>query len=256
MRGMGKRAILVIVMILNWAMLPGCDVFWLPPVPTDDEWQRGLVVLYPGDFNSDFEMAGFYNGLRAGGVDQAIEISHWSAPMESCFERDKFWEDFPGWAEQEARRLADYQVNHPGAPVTLLGFSGGGLAAIKVAEQMPPGTMVDRVLLLSAGVSPDYDLTAMLEKVRDRVIVYWSPREAQLGALLLQWLGTVDGNFEEAAAISGFSHVDEKLVQIEWSEEMAAFGNYGDHLDYFMNVPWISEYVASWVAPSAPPAQP
>ncbi len=238
------------VMLLSVLLLPtGCEV-WIPPALTAEELDRGLVVMYPGDFNSTSEMIGLYTGLREGGVDQAIEISKWSPPMESCYAREEFWEKFPAWAAEEAERLAAYQQAHPGAPVTLLGFSGGGMAAIVVAEHMPEGTAVDRVLLLSVGVSPDYDLLPMLENVRDRVIVYWSPREAGWGSLLLQWLGTVDGSFEAAAAISGFSTVHEKLIQVEWTPEMSELGNHGDHLDYFMNIPWISEYAASWIAPS------
>ena len=206
--------------------------------------------MYPGDFNSSSEMIGFYTGLRDAGVDQAIEISRWAQPVEASWAREQFWEKFPAWAEGEAARLAEYQAAHPGSPLTLLSYSGGAMAAIMAAERMPAGTAVDRVVLLSPGVSPDYDLTRMLANVRDQAIVYWSPKEAQVGGLLLQWCGTVDGNFTDAAGISGFKGTYDKLLQVEWQPEMSTLGNNGDHLDYFLSVPWIREYVGSWVAPN------
>ncbi|HVP10996.1 MAG TPA: hypothetical protein VMV94_07390 [Phycisphaerae bacterium] len=236
------------------AISAGCEV-WAPPTPTDAERSRGLIVMYPGDDGGSTEMVGFYTGLREAGVDQAIESIRWTLPMETALFRIPFWMRFPAWAQQEAQRIATYQATYPGAPVTLLGFSGGGMVAIVVAEQMPGDAMVDRVLLLSPGVSPDYDLKPMLAKVRDRVIVYWSPKEAQLGGALLLLMGTVDGNYTAAAAISGFNQTAPKLEQVEWSEEMTAFGNNGDHTDYFWNIPWIREYVAKWVAQPAQPPQ-
>lgn len=244
---------LLSVALASFISLAGCEV-WAPPPPTDAERSRGLIVMYPGDDGGSTEMIGFYTGLREAGVEQAIECTRWTLPFESTLLRDAFWFRFPAWAKQEAERLALYQRAHPGAPVTLLGFSGGGMAAIMVAEQMPAGSAVDRVLLLSPGVSPDYDLRPMLANVRDRCIVYWSPKEAQLGGALLQFMGTVDGNYTDAAAISSFNLTDPKLEQVEWTEEMAAYGNNGDHIDYFWNIPWIREYLANWVAPPAQPS--
>lgn len=254
MRFFRNRSIFCTAAFAALVILAGCEV-WAPPVPTDAERSRGLIVMYPGNDGGSTEMIGFYTGLREAGIDQAIESTRWTLPLESTVSRDIFWLRFPAWAKQEAERLALYQLTHPSTPVTLLGFSSGGMAAIQVAEQMPWGTAVDRVLLLSPGVSPDYDLRPMLEKVRDRVIVYWSPREAGLGGALLSFMGTVDGNYTTAAAISGFNQEHEKLEQIEWSEDMASLGNYGDHIDYFWNIPWIREYVAKWIAPAAQPPQ-
>jgi pimeloyl-ACP methyl ester carboxylesterase len=204
--------------------------------------------MYPGDFNTTSEMVGFYTGIRDAGLQQAVEVVQWSLPAEPSWGNEEFWQKFPGWAEQEAGRIAEYEAAYPGAPVTLLGFSGGCMAAILVAEKMPQGSAVDAVIMLSPGVSPDYDLTKMLANVRQRAVVYWSRAESQFGRLLLQWAGTVDGNFGQAAGLSGFTGSYQKLVQIEWQPDMADLGNKGDHLDYFLAVPWIREYVASWVA--------
>ena len=118
--------------------------------------------------------------------------------------------------------------------------------AIIVTEAMPVGSEIDRVVLLSPGVSRDYDLTPMLENTAEQAIVYWSPFE-QFTIDLVALLGTADGAFQEPAAAFGFATEHEKLLQIEWQPEMAELGNYGDHLDYFLSLPWISEYVASWV---------
>ena len=228
----------------------GCDV-WHPPPPTPEELDRGLVVMYPGTTNTCTEMIGFYTGLRDANVDQAIEVVPWGLANEPTWAHEEFWSKFPTWAENEAARLAAYKSAHPGAPVTLLGWSAGAMTAIQVTEHVPDGVEVDSVILLSPGVSPDYDLTRMLEKVSGRAVVYWSPKENNLGLLLLKLVGTVDGNFDEAVSFAGFrgSYDRRKFAEVPWQPEMASLGNNGDHLDYFLAIPWIREYVAAWVAP-------
>ena len=68
-------------------------------------------------------------------------------------------------------------------------------------------------------------------------------------------MGTVDADYLDAAAISGFRQTDPKLEQIEWTEDMAALGNNGDHVDYFYNLPWIEKYLPNWIAPAAQAAE-
>ncbi len=226
--------------------LPGCGL-WQAPVPTAEELDAGLVVLYPGASNSHSEAMGCYQGLRTAGCDQAIEIVPWSRPLEQWWAPVGFFDTVRGWAKTEAERLAAYRAEHPAVPVTLIGGSSGAMIAILVTEQMPAGTAIDRVLLMSPGVSRYYDLDPMLKNTVEWAVVYWSPVDSfALG--LARLFGTIDGEFEEPAAAFGFAGVHEKLMQFSWDPEMSRYGNYGDHLDPLFLVPWIRDFVAPWIA--------
>jgi hypothetical protein len=236
----GRAAIAVCVL---WCV-GACDV-WTPPLPTDEELDRGLVVMYPGSTNTTTELLEFDEGFRAAGIDCAIQIVKWALPMEHFFVPG-YVESHRAWAASEAGRIAEYQDAHPGAPVRLLGFSGGSMAAIMVSEAMPPGHFVDRSVLMSPPVSSQYDLSGMLDHTREEVVVYWSSRD-EFTPLLIEAYGTVDGVFSHPAATEGFAMSDPKLRQISWDPSMEAYGNAGDHLDYFWNAPWIRDYVALWL---------
>ncbi|RIK65218.1 MAG: hypothetical protein DCC65_12895 [Planctomycetota bacterium] len=242
-----------VVTIFLLAIGAGCDV-WAPPAPTPAEYDRGLVVMYPGSTNTRSEMTGFHTGLRDAGIDQAIEVVPWALPFVRYVLPGTFLTDQRPWARAEAMRISAYRGTHPGVAVTLLGFSGGAMMAIMVAEELPEGIGVDSVILLSAGVSSGYDLTAMLEKSTGGAFVYFSPRE-EFALWLAQTFGTVDGDFQRPAAVFGFDMTHPGLTQLSWDAAMQAeFGNNGDHFDYFLNPAWIARHVAPWVAP-APPGQ-
>lgn len=224
----------------------GCEV-WSPPIPSFDEYGRGLIVMYPGSFNTTSEMSVFYSALREAGVDQAIEVIKWSEAGEHFLNPSGFLDSYRPRARSEAARIAAYQAGHPGMPVTLLGFSGGAMAAIVVTEEMPPDQKIDCVILLSPGVSSTYDLNAMLEKTKEGAVAYWSPHEA-FTIWLAGLLGTVDGVFERPAGAFGFVTQNPKLRQVEWDSSMLAYGNDGEHLSYLLNGTWIRTFVAPWIA--------
>ncbi|HWL95396.1 MAG TPA: hypothetical protein VNT79_17890 [Phycisphaerae bacterium] len=223
-----------------------CDV-WEPPAPTADELNRGLIVLYPGALNTRSEMLGFYSGLRAAGIDQAIEVRPWAPPLLNFFIPTEFLEYERPWAREEAARLAAHRAANPGSPVTLLGFSGGAMVCVLVGEEMPAGEQIDRIILMSPGISTAYDLTRMLENTTDGAYVYWSAKDTVIN-FTTHWLGTLDGVFGPAAAAFGFEMEHPKLRQVSWSPALALFGNNGEHNDYAFSVEWIREFVAPWVA--------
>ena len=68
-------------------------------------------------------------------------------------------------AEELAGEIRRIKAIDPDRPVYLVGKSGGTGLALATAELLPPQTL-ERVILLSAAVSPTYDLRRALEAKR------------------------------------------------------------------------------------------
>ncbi|MBI5764717.1 MAG: hypothetical protein HZA51_14470 [Planctomycetes bacterium] len=232
------RIMLLAVVILT----TGCEL-WRPPATTPDELSKGLVVMYPGALNSTTEMAGVYDGLREAGVDHAIEVVPWEGPGANFLMPTTFLASQRPWAKAEANRIIQYSADHPGSPVTLLGFSGGAMMCILVAEEMPEDKSVDWIIMLGPGVSPAYDLDPMLSRTSRGAVVYWSPIDL-LSSQITVALGTLDGVFGPSAATYGFTSKNTKLIQIEWSSANSQYGNDGGHTSYISSASWIRDFVA------------
>jgi pimeloyl-ACP methyl ester carboxylesterase len=223
-------------------LFAGCDL-WRPPPPTPEQLNQGLVVMYPGVVNTTTEMASVYAGLRDAGNEQAIEVVPWEMPFANFLMPTEFLASQRPWAKDEASRIAQYSAEHPGSPVTLLGFSGGAMMCILVAEEMPENTSVDWIIMMAPGVSPSYDLNPMLERTNRGAVVYWSAIDSFCSQITVS-LGTLDGVFGPSAASFGFTTKSLKLTQIEWSSAFSQAGNDGGHTGSIASSSWIRDFVA------------
>ncbi len=231
-----------LVLSAAFILVSGCEL-WRPPMATPEELNKGLVVMYPGALNTTTEMVGVHEGLRDAGIDHAIEVVQWGMPLANFLIPTTFLAAQRPWAKIEANRIARYSAEHPGSPVTLLGFSGGAMMCILVAEAMPENTSVDWVIMLGPGVSPTYDLDPMLKCTTRGAVVYWSPIDF-LSSQVTVALGTLDGVFGPSAATFGFTARNAKLTQIEWSSANLQNGNDGGHTGYISSASWIRDFVA------------
>jgi len=233
--------------LIGLLIAAGCEL-WAPPPAGEAELSRGLVVMYPGSFSTTTEMEGFYNGLRAGGVEMALQVRRWEPFLEHIIEPVYAVERTRARARYEAKRLAEYRRQYADCPITLLGYSGGCLMAILVTEEMPEGVLVDRVILMSAAVSRHYDLTRMLDNTRLGAVHYWSPREDFTRRVAADF-GLADGSRDDPASADSFDTIDERLTQISWRPEWKSYGYNGEHWEYLFNVEWIRDFVAPWTVP-------
>jgi len=109
--------------------------------------------------------------------------------------------------EAKSRALADEVLalkrEDPLRPVWIISHSGGVGVAVRAAEMVPPETL-ERVVLLSAALSPTYDLRQALEGCRRGIVSYHSEHDR----LILGWgtsrFGTVDRAYEPSAGCVGF----------------------------------------------------
>ncbi len=195
--------------------------------------QSGLLSAgYPGDFTTFIWNTGF--GVA---VDQSASVE---------YKRKQ--------AKNLARRIATYAKDHPGRPVHLTALSAGTAVAVFTLEALPEDRPVDTVVLLGSSISSHYDLTDALRRVRNRLYVFTSDRDAVLG-VAVSVAGTADRQFCGAcsAGLRGFhlpvNATDEtkrlyaKIDNIAWRPEFAGAGNHGGHTDA-VNPMFVRQYVA------------
>jgi pimeloyl-ACP methyl ester carboxylesterase len=129
----------------------------------------------------------------------------------------------------KASELADairaVKTADPGRPVYLLGHSAGAAVSLAAAEQLPPGTL-ERVVLLAAAVSPDYDLRSALRATRSGIVTFNSTYDLFFLGWGTNQFGTADRVYGPAAGLGGFrvpADLDEegrvlygKLRQVQW----------------------------------------
>lgn len=140
-------------------------------------------------------------------------------------------------AEELAQQIIDYQATHPDSPIYLVGKSTGAMIVLLASERLPIGS-VERIILLSAAVSPGYDLRPALRTARLEIVSFHSPFDIPV----LHWgtsiVGTADRYYSTSAGLLGFTvpasttndNLDyERLKQIEWSPSKACYGHLGGH---------------------------
>jgi hypothetical protein len=141
-------------------------------------------------------------------------------------------------AAELAALIAEFKACEPDRPVYLLAKSGGAGLALLAAERLPPGTL-ERIILLSAAVSPGYDLCGALRATRGEIVSFYSRHDR----VILGWgtsrFGTIDRVRGPGAGLTGFvppPDLDEeerglyrRLVQIHWKPSMLLQGYAGMH---------------------------
>jgi pimeloyl-ACP methyl ester carboxylesterase len=201
-----------------------------------------LVILLPGVESGNWQLAGVVGGLKEAGVTQEIEIIPWGKwPFGSLDNLTNHSANLER-ARGIAKRIAAHRESHPHATISLIGYSGGGGIAMMVAEALPPGVLLDRLILVAAAISPDYDTSKALAHIRRDIVNFYSEKDWFILGWGTQTFGTIDRKNTESAGRRGF--IDEegrrrsspKLTQIGWSGAWVRHGHWGGHIGWLS--PW------------------
>jgi pimeloyl-ACP methyl ester carboxylesterase len=151
-----------------------------------------------------------------------------------------------------AQHITEFRREHPDVRLSIVALSGGAAIAVFTLEALPDEITIDRLVLLSGAVSPEYDLTQAWAHVERDVVNYHSPRDR----LILDWgttvFGTGDRVHSAAAGNAGFDTTRacptgcDKMVQIEWHEGLRALGNRGTHVGSVAG-DFVRECVVEWL---------
>src|SRR5262249_18266145 len=107
-------------------------------------------------------------------------------------------------AHKIATEVVDYARAHPGLPIQLVGYSGGGGLAIMVAEALPEWVRLRNIVLVHAAISRDYNLCKAMSHVDGRMINIRSSSDALVLGMGTTVCGNMDGGKGAAAGKDGF----------------------------------------------------
>jgi pimeloyl-ACP methyl ester carboxylesterase len=160
-------------------------------------------------------------------------------------------------ADELAGEIRKIKHQQPDRPIYLIGKSGGAGIVLAAAEKLPPDSL-ERIILLSAAVSPSYDLRPALRATWGEIVSFYSENDQ----FVLGWgtthFGTIDRYYGPSAGLHGFvlpaklSAEDQllyrRLIQIPWTSAMIMEGYFGAHSGTSMPS-FVGWEVAPWLRP-------
>lgn len=201
----------------------------------------GLTFVLPGIESESVFTYGICDGLLAGGLRSAIRVFNWGLPFPGGFLGNLTRLDRNRRRGVDlAKQIMAYQDEYPGRPVRIIGHSGGCGVAVFAAEALPAERSVHSLVLLSGALSPMYDLSRALARVRRGILATYSHKDH----LVLGWgtrlFGTTDRRFCPASGCVGFQvprdgeadgELYRKLTQIQWHPGMIKeCSHWGGHI--------------------------
>lgn len=208
---MNRSLTVTAVWLIAGISLVGCGRADMNPgFVSEERADHGLVVILPGIEGESAANRDIRQGLRDGGVPYALVICRWGSYLPGSGGLVVNQTDVEGnrrKAAELAQRIVQYQQKRPGRPIFIIGHSAGGAVAVFTLEalgRIPDAKPLDGVLLLSASISSDYDLTDALNMTRRGLANVWNPEDHLLneGTAIF---GNVDGKKGPSAGRTGFT---------------------------------------------------
>ena len=194
-----RRILLTLLIVPILTMLSGCairrDVVPLNPKP--------LLVHLPGIAGDMPIERSYMSALKVGGFDADVRLYDWTGD-NWWFQALRAYDDNRQAARHLAEELTTFARANPDRPIFISSDSGGAGPAVWALEALPADVMVQSVVLICPALSPDYDLSGALMRVRGQMLAFHSPRDAfVLGWGTSTW-GTIDRKRVAAAGYGGF----------------------------------------------------
>jgi pimeloyl-ACP methyl ester carboxylesterase len=231
-----------------------------PPPPTPVEpapVKPGVVYVVGGVGGMDILGMSAQWALPRAGVPHVIRNFVWTHGFGRLFKDLQDTRHLLAKAEELARDIRRLKAEDPDRPVYVVGKSGGTGLVLAAAEMLPPNTL-ERIVLLSAAVSPGYDLRRALKATRGQIVSFYSDYDL----LILGWgtsqFGTVDRVYGPSAGLrrfsvpTGLSDADralyQRLVEVPWKPRMICEGHTGAHFGTSLPA-FLGKEVAPWLKP-------
>ena len=160
-----------IVLALFAALVLSAVVRADAPLP---EGKPGVIFVVGGVGGVDPLQRWAQVALPLAGVPHEVRVFEWT---HGKFRPLRDLQD-TRYLQERAAELADQvravKAEDPSRPIFLIGHSAGAALVLETASQLPAGT-IERMILLSAAVSPLYDLRPALRATRGEIVAFSSP---------------------------------------------------------------------------------
>ena len=207
----------------------------------------GMVFVLPGIDGPGLGPLGVMAAV-AENTDLAVRQFDWTIPFGLLFNQTAEWRN-RDMGKLLASQIVEYTQQHPGAPVYLIGHSGGTAVAVWAAEALPADVRIEGIVLLASSLSPGYDLSKALARTNGGIVNVFSRSDSGLLGAGTTMIGTMDGVYGQSAGMAGFYQrgawgYGGRLVQMEWTGGMSRVGYHGDHFSVCS-----PSFIAAYIAP-------
>lgn len=220
--------------------------------------QAGVVFVVDGIGGLDPIQASAPGALARAGLPHEIRVFEWTHGKCRLIRDLQDTRHLLTQGARLAREVKAVKDTDPARPVYLVGHIAGAGVVLAAAECLPAATL-ERIVLLSAAVSPGFDLTGALRATRGEVVNFHSSFDRLTLGLGTTLFGTVDRVYGASAGVAGFAvpadldeegwHLYARLVQVPWSMEWffeCCYG--GPHHGTCMPL-FLTRRVAPWLLP-------
>ncbi|MBL8795696.1 MAG: hypothetical protein JNM56_17455 [Planctomycetia bacterium] len=195
--------------------------------------------------------------LRMEGLKHEVVLFEWTHGKGKILKDLQDSRHYAGKIEELADELKRAHWADPDRPIYVIARSGGAGLALAAAERLPEGTL-ERIILLSPAVSPQYNLRPALRACRHEIVSFHS----DLDVVVLGWgtsqFGTSDRHYCNSAGRVGFRKPDasdpegeqlyRRLVQVRWTPAMLLTGHTGGHVGSALPT-FLAREVTPWLKP-------
>ena len=185
--------------LLVWAV-GGCAI----SRPAQGLDPKPLLIHLPGIAGDNAMERWYLSSLRTGGFDGELELYDWTGRL-FWFRALRDYHHNRDAGRELAEKITTFVRANRDRPVFLTSDSGGAGPTVWALEALPADVQVEAVVLICPALSPDYDLSPALLRVRQRMLAFQSRRDNfVLGWGTRNW-GTIDRKYVAAAGNVGFA---------------------------------------------------
>lgn len=218
--------------------------------------EPGLVILVEGIGGIDVMPMSADASFRKAGLPHAVHHFNWTHGVGQFLRDLQDTQHILKKADELAALIKDHRARHPDRPIYVVGRSGGTGLVLYALQKLPPAS-VERVILLSPAVAPNFDLRPALSATRREIVSFHSRNDRLILGLGTSQFGTIDRYYGNSAGLAGFTlpeRIDEqdramymRLIQVPFTPRMLREGvSTGSHLS--TSLPWfLSSEVVPWL---------
>jgi hypothetical protein len=253
---MPNRRKWIVMLVLACMLLERPALILSQPLPEPMPAEAGLIITVEGIGGLDMIGINAVAAFRKAGIPHEVRRFTWTHGTGRLLLDLQDTQHILKKAEELAKIITDYRKLHPTAPIYIVAKSGGTGLALFATQLLPPNT-IDRLILLSAAVSPNFDLRPALRATKREVVSFYSHNDQ----FILNWgtrtFGTIDRFYGPSAGMTGFVlpanlNDDERrtfarLIQVPWQARMLRDAHYvGTHSGTSMPG-FLQSEVAPWL---------